>query len=342
MELFEGLLECLFLQSDITAMYNMLPKLAKKHPSIARLPHSTHPALGSSIIPNGTTIYDAYLVVTPRSTDFLQACSYQYAAVNTEADLALFTQPGGTTEKQERGPNILWENEPSPSWSSFAVGILLSSGPVFPFLLVHTHDHALSRASLATLRKLLLKNSDQHQESPHHTATCCSVADRSPLQCDVGNSLQSQSPGDGGSTVLVEGHCLCKGVQFQVASHPLYVYYCHCSTCQRSCGSVCMTWFTIKTKDLKMSRAAQQQVKFYSSSATFERGFCGACGCTLFFKRKAQPEFMEVAFGTVVSPGRFLQPTNHIWTSSKLPWLCLEPHLPGYDEEVPPIQANAA
>ena len=63
------------------------------------------------------------------------------------------------------------------------------------------------------------------------------------------------------------------------------MYMCHCSICRRQTSGVIMT-IDIKQGTLKFDQQAHLSV--FNSSEWGERGFCNACGTTLFWRTKDQ------------------------------------------------------
>ena len=57
------------------------------------------------------------------------------------------------------------------------------------------------------------------------------------------------------------------------------------------------------------------------------RTFCGECGTPLTFQEHARRDRLDVAVASLDQPQR-LSSTEHVWTSSQLPWLRLEDDLP--------------
>jgi hypothetical protein len=84
----------------------------------------------------------------------------------------------------------------------------------------------------------------------------------------------------------VKGHCLCGAVQFSgeaIAGHGVEV--CHCRHCRRWGGGPFMS--VRLTGGVALSKAAD--LVWYASSDWAERGFCGRCGTSLFWRLKGEP-----------------------------------------------------
>lgn len=75
------------------------------------------------------------------------------------------------------------------------------------------------------------------------------------------------------------GHCLCGAVKFSVGSVEAEHHACHCGSCRRWSGGG--PFLAAETTDVVFEDTAQ--LGRYRSSDWAERGFCRACGTTLFY-----------------------------------------------------------
>lgn len=112
--------------------------------------------------------------------------------------------------------------------------------------------------------------------------------------------------------VPLPGGCLCGAVRFTVTERPLGVVDCHCSQCRRFHGHT-GAYITISRAAVVMERA--ETLTWYRSSPGAERGFCGRCGSSLFWRGDAEP-LMDVAAGALDQPTG-LTTVRHIHTASK-------------------------
>ncbi|MEG0343328.1 MAG: GFA family protein [Acinetobacter sp.] len=83
----------------------------------------------------------------------------------------------------------------------------------------------------------------------------------------------------------MKGQCLCGVTTFNVELSNHDVHVCHCSICRRQTSGVIMT-IDIKQGTLKFDQ--QEHLSVFNSSEWGERGFCNACGTTLFWRTKDQ------------------------------------------------------
>ena len=78
----------------------------------------------------------------------------------------------------------------------------------------------------------------------------------------------------------VSGHCLCGAVSFTATAKSHEVLVCHCSMCSRWAGGIAMFVEIFGAPEFK----GQETIGVYRSSPWGERGFCNACGTSLFWK----------------------------------------------------------
>ena len=78
------------------------------------------------------------------------------------------------------------------------------------------------------------------------------------------------------------GGCICGGVKYEVSDRSKLrpVIACHCEQCRRFSGHIIAAsgalhkYFTLKT---------EETLRWYSYLPDVNQGFCGECGCSLFF-----------------------------------------------------------
>jgi len=110
---------------------------------------------------------------------------------------------------------------------------------------------------------------------------------------------------------------------------PINVRVCHCRLCQRSIGAAFNARLLMPLDGVTLSGPLGR----FSSSPGLSRGFCTQCGTSLFTER-AGAGIIGLTCGSLDSPEGF-RPTEHIWTSSRQPWLKLDDGLPQYPQGAP-------
>jgi len=92
----------------------------------------------------------------------------------------------------------------------------------------------------------------------------------------------------------IDGHCLCGAVKVHVASVGNTFGACHCDMCRRWAGGP----FLAMDCGTQVSFEGEPGISVYDSSEWAQRGFCKHCGTHLFYRLKANQQYM-------MSPGLF-------------------------------------
>jgi hypothetical protein len=108
------------------------------------------------------------------------------------------------------------------------------------------------------------------------------------------------------------GSCLCGAVKYEVAGALRDVVACHCSQCRKQTGH----FMAATASQLEHFRIVEDRgLKWYVSSDTAERGFCGVCGSTLFWQGKGR-SYIAIAAGTL-DGATGLRLAGHIYCDDK-------------------------
>jgi len=126
-----------------------------------------------------------------------------------------------------------------------------------------------------------------------------------------------------------EGGCLCGAVRYKAEGEPLNVRICHCRNCQKAMGSP----YYARALFPQNALTVDGETARYPTSDRIDRIFCRRCGTRLFSWRR-DGSAAGVALATFDDRNAFI-PTEHIWVSEKLNWVCLNDGLTQYPEGVP-------
>lgn len=121
-----------------------------------------------------------------------------------------------------------------------------------------------------------------------------------------------------------DGGCYCGAVRYRIEGAPLASGYCHCRMCQRVVGAPVVAWGIWTSDRLSWLRGKPAT---FRSSAHAERMFCPTCGTSLAARSFGQPPIVDVSLATLDDPAA-IPPQEHVWTSSRVPWLEIADDLP--------------
>lgn len=107
------------------------------------------------------------------------------------------------------------------------------------------------------------------------------------------------------------GSCLCGAVKYEVTGPLRNVVACHCEQCRKQTGTY-MSATAAKDNDLKIVET--RGLKWYRSSGTARRGFCGECGSVLFWHGDGR-DYTAIAAGSLDGPSG-LKLEGHIFCES--------------------------
>lgn len=129
----------------------------------------------------------------------------------------------------------------------------------------------------------------------------------------------------------MKGSCLCKQIQFSVVRFkPDQVGNCFCSMCRKFHGAAYATYGSVAVEDFSWV-CGEGVLKIFTSSEKAERGFCGNCGSSIFYRLRKPDADYEIALGVLDDePG--LTASTNIWCASKAKWATSVVHLPSFDE----------
>ncbi len=128
------------------------------------------------------------------------------------------------------------------------------------------------------------------------------------------------------------GGCLCGAVRYEVTGEMRNIVNCHCSKCRKFHGHY-GAYSQIFEKDLTFIE--EKGLKWFESSTDetpgVQRGFCSACGSSLFWRPKGW-EKISVAAGSLDDPTG-LKTVGHIWMSQMSDYYTIEDELPKFMEK---------
>jgi hypothetical protein len=130
-----------------------------------------------------------------------------------------------------------------------------------------------------------------------------------------------------------EGGCDCRQVRYRMLRKPLFVHCCHCSWCQRESGASFALNAMIESDQVELLAGEPDWVNTPSASGKGQNiARCPSCRIALWSTYSGAGAVLRfVRVGTLDQAGKF-PPDIHIFTSTKQPWLVLDPGIPAVPE----------
>ncbi len=132
---------------------------------------------------------------------------------------------------------------------------------------------------------------------------------------------------EGPYSVPAAGGCLCGAVRYEVRGPLRAVVNCHCAQCRRTSGHF-VAATAARREDLELTESAG--LRWYESSATARRGFCQACGASLFWEAVSGGR-VSIMAGSL-DPPTGLQTAAHIFVEDAGDYYDIDDGLPRHPE----------
>jgi hypothetical protein len=131
---------------------------------------------------------------------------------------------------------------------------------------------------------------------------------------------------------VLRGGCNCGAVRYEIASTPLAVIACHCTSCRRQSGAAFSVNLVVRADTMSVEGdLASWLDPDTESGAPIQRQFCATCGSPIRSVPTAAPKMIALKAGTLDAPEAFA-PMMHIWTRSSLPWTAIPDGLPRFEK----------
>ncbi len=130
----------------------------------------------------------------------------------------------------------------------------------------------------------------------------------------------------------LRGGCNCGAVRYEIASSPLAVIACHCTSCRRQSGAAFSVNLVVRADTMSVEgELASWLDPDTESGAPIQRQFCATCGSPIRSVPTAAPKMIALKAGTLDAPEAFA-PMMHIWTRPALPWTTIPDGLPQFEK----------
>lgn len=130
--------------------------------------------------------------------------------------------------------------------------------------------------------------------------------------------------------------CLCGAVRIAIAADPMTVRTCWCRDCQYWAAGSATVNAVYDVADLAITGTVRWFESDAASGNRMRRGFCAECGTPLFSASATRPQLLIVRAGAHDDPGR-MAPQMTIWAGSAPGWAQIDPDLPRFEAQPPPL-----
>ena len=130
---------------------------------------------------------------------------------------------------------------------------------------------------------------------------------------------------------MIEGHCECGRVRYEVDGDIKDFSHCHCSQCRRLHGAAFATFAGVSSDQFRYV-SGESDSSAYASSDNHSRVFCSQCGSNILAALDEEPDALYLSMSTI--EGDPPRPAGyHIYVGSKAPWHEISDNLKQYDTE---------
>ena len=119
-----------------------------------------------------------------------------------------------------------------------------------------------------------------------------------------------------GDIQVIDASCHCGAFSIKIptrdSSLPLSAHLCHCDTCRRSSGTLCVTYLPLHDLEFLPDPSVLDQLTGYKSSAQVTRWFCSNCGCHALWDGPAKDNW-ELATGCMAQLQGVVELKRHVF-----------------------------
>lgn len=130
----------------------------------------------------------------------------------------------------------------------------------------------------------------------------------------------------------LQGSCQCGAVTYTVSAEPLFIYACHCHSCQKRTGSAFSLGLVIPTDTLDLKGTLTPWSRESEQGNTNTRYSCASCGNIIYGIGDTSTELAKLQAGTLEDTSE-VEPEVHMWAENKQPWLTLPDRLHQFETQ---------
>lgn len=129
----------------------------------------------------------------------------------------------------------------------------------------------------------------------------------------------------------INGSCLCGAVRFEVQAPFTRMVHCHCTRCRKATGTGHATNLIAPPAQFTWLSGEEILTHYDLPTAkSFSKWFCKNCGAPMP-RLTRDGQRMIIPAGSLDSAPQ-MQPSDHIFWSSRAPWACESSGIPTHDE----------
>ena len=125
------------------------------------------------------------------------------------------------------------------------------------------------------------------------------------------------------------GSCFCGAVEFSATLPSKWCAHCHCSMCRKTHGAGYVTWVGFETDQVTIT-SGENILTWFDSSKGAQRGFCGKCGSSLFFRSERWAGELHIALGCMDEPID-REPQANVFFDKHIDWMPVDKTLKQVD-----------
>ena len=134
---------------------------------------------------------------------------------------------------------------------------------------------------------------------------------------------------------MLNGACLCGGIQYEIAGKPRFMYQCYCGRCRAASGASFVTNIIVDADNFRITAGKEILSGFESSPGKF-RHFCRACGSPIYSQGEKTKHVVSIRCGTLQhDPG--IRVAYHAFVASRAPWVEIHDDQPQFSEWPEPM-----
>lgn len=126
--------------------------------------------------------------------------------------------------------------------------------------------------------------------------------------------------------------CQCGQVRLQLNSEPLFVYACHCTSCQKRTGSAFSMGIMALDETVDIRGELSSWERTADTGQVNTRYSCSECGNIIYGVGTLAPRVLKLQAG-LLDDTRDLEPEVHIWTRSAQAWVILPKGVPKFSRQ---------